>query len=380
MDKENLKLAVELRHRLHAHPELSYQESWTKETLMTFLKEHTALEVHDGGKYFYAVYRCAAAPGGKNSEKRGAIAFRADIDGLPIEDEIDQPYRSLFPGLGHKCGHDGHAATLCGFALELEKVKPDRDVFLIFQHAEETGQGAIEAKECLLENGEIEEIYAYHNQTECETGRILVHEETSNCASKGMTISMVGTPTHASLPEKGKNPVFALANVVRQISVIADPKRYRGIILCTVVQLDVGEYAFGVAADRGVLRLTIRGEHEEELNRMQTELMETAQREAEKAGVTCEFSFEDEFPETRNHKACAQKVQEAAKRLGLPCTRMEEPYRGSEDFGHFLKVKPGALFYIGNGENCQSFHTVAYDFNDAVIEYGVEMFRTLTEM
>lgn len=374
MKEKNIEKAIDLRHRLHAHPELSYQEHWTKDTLMDFLKEHTCLTLYDRGKYFYALCK-------SESPKRPAIAFRADIDALPIEDQIEKPYKSRVPGIGHKCGHDGHAAALCGLALEIDKMKTDRDVYLIFQHAEETGQGAVEAKDCLVENEEIGEIYAFHNQTESKTGEITVSKGVSNCASKGMTIKMTGTPTHASLPEKGKNPVFAFASVVSKIPEIAAPKRYKGIVLCTVVQLSVGEHAFGVAADAGVLRMTIRGEFEEEMNQMQEELMETALKEAEKASVTCEFAFEDEFPETRNDVNCAEKVLLAARILGYEAVEKKDgPYRGSEDFGHFLKVRPGALFFVGNGMNGASFHTAAYDFNDEVITYAVELFKKLIEL
>ena len=77
MKKENYLLAENLRHELHQHPELSYHETWTKQHLMDFLKEHTSLELHDGGKYFYAVYRAPAC-------SKNAIAFRADFDALPL--------------------------------------------------------------------------------------------------------------------------------------------------------------------------------------------------------------------------------------------------------------------------------------------------------
>ena len=374
MNKENLALATELRHRLHAHPELSYQEVWTKKTLMEFLQAHTSLELFDRGKYFYAVCRSKAA------EKRPAVAYRADFDALPILDDIDAPYRSQFPGIGHKCGHDGHAASLCAFALELGEMDLDRDVYLVFQHAEETGQGGIEAKDFLYENPDIAEIYAYHNEAQVELGKIQVWKETSNCASKGMTIHMKGTPTHASLPENGKNPVFALANVVSAVPALIEPSRWKGIVLCTIVQMDVGAYAFGTAAGEGLLRMTIRGQYEEEMDALQVALEEIARAEAEKAGVTVDFRFEDVFPETRNDAAHVEKVMQAAETLGFKAERMEIPTRGSEDFGHFLKVVPGAYFVIGNGADGAAIHTVGFDFNDAVIEYGVEMFKQLARM
>ena len=371
MKKENYELIKNLRHELHAHPELSYHEDWTKKRLMDFLREHTALELHDGGKYFYAVYRSAH----KDAAKK-AVAFRADFDALPIEDEIDAPWRSCVPGVGHKCGHDGHASALCGLGLELADLDPDRDVYMVFQHAEETGQGAAEACRFIKENPDIGEIFAFHNQTGEEEGKILIPASVSNCASKGTSVFMKGKPTHASLPEFGVNPVFALAKVVDALPEIAAPEAYEGLVLCTVVQLDVGDYAFGTAASSGVLRMTIRAEIEAEMDALQARIEETARAEAAKYGLELRFEFEDEFPETRNDPACVEKVYQAAAKLGYEAG--EQPIsRGSEDFGHYLKLIPGAIFFIGNGKDRPSFHTSGYDFNDAILENAVETFKAL---
>ncbi|MGI6177861.1 MAG: M20 metallopeptidase family protein [Eubacterium sp.] len=372
MKKENYERAVALRHELHMHPELSYQEVWTKQHLMDFIKAHTALEIYDRGKYFYAVYRTPDREG-----KRGSVAFRADFDALPMEDEIDKPYRSEIKGVGHKCGHDGHAAALCGFAAELEDLRPDRDVYLIFQHAEETGRGAEEAVEALKENPDIEEIFAFHNLPGVEEGKILVSPRTSNCASKGMSIFLKGTPTHASSPELGKNPVFALTRIVDAIPRFTDTSSHKGLVMCTVVQLDVGEYAFGVAASEGVLRMTIRGEIESEMDGLQKSLEDLARAEAEREGLDLRITYEDVFPETRNSASSVEKVFRAAKSLGYPVSEKEFS-RGSEDFGWFTKIVPGAYFYIGGGKDAAAYHTSGFDFNDSIIENAVEMFKALT--
>src|SRR6476660_3691226 len=113
MDKKNLELAKQLRHELHQHPELSNHEAWTKQHLIDFLKKHTKLEIVDRGLWFYAIYR--------TGEDKKNIAYRADFDALPIEETIDIPYASEFPGISHKCGHDGHSASLAGFALEIDQ-------------------------------------------------------------------------------------------------------------------------------------------------------------------------------------------------------------------------------------------------------------------
>ena len=208
MNKDILAKATELRHELHMHPELSYQEVWTKLRLMDFLKENTGLKLVDKGKWFYACYL------GAEGKDPYAIGFRADFDALPMEDEIDSPWKSRIPGCGHKCGHDGHVAALCAFAMELEARKPARDVYLVFQHAEETGQGACECGDFVKETG-IKEVYSCHNTTGPDYGTVLTRLEGTNCASMGMNIVMTGSPAHASQPEMGKNPSLAICDTAK---------------------------------------------------------------------------------------------------------------------------------------------------------------------
>lgn len=374
MNTDIISKAVMLRHELHEHPELSYNEVWTKSKLMEFIRENSDLEVVDCGKYFYAIYRAE-----KTDANKGAIAFRADFDALPMEDRIDTPYKSAIPGIAHKCGHDGHAATLCGFAMTLQEIKPNRDIYLIFQHAEETGQGAIEAKQVLLDNPDITEIFAYHNEPCVEENLIRVADGSSNCASVGMSIFLTGSPTHASIPEKGVNPVFSFARIVNELPNLTNPENHKGLILATVVQLDLGECAFGMAASSGVIRMTIRAEYEEELNTLQKSLEIIALEEAEKYGMECRFEFSDVFPETRNHGESVRKVYAAAKKCGYTCETLPL-VRGSEDFGWFTKEVPGAIFNIGAGEDWPSVHTFEFDFNDHLIKSGIEMFKALTEL
>ena len=87
----------------------------------------------------------------------------------------------------------------------------------------------------------------------------------------------------------------------------------------------------------------------------------------------------DRFPETRNHPDALQRVKTSAEALQLPVISMKELWRASEDFGHYLKECPGAIFYIGAGEEYPPLHTDAYDFNDRILPVAVEMFRMLTD-
>ena len=105
MQKSNLKLVTELRHELHAHPEISGQEVETKRRLMSFLAEHTSFVIHDEGSWFWV-----KVPGADPAQP--SIGFRADYDALPIPEDLDLPYASQNPGVSHKCGHDGHSSAL----------------------------------------------------------------------------------------------------------------------------------------------------------------------------------------------------------------------------------------------------------------------------
>ena len=217
MDRENLEKIKRLRHELHAYPELSMKERETKRRLMEFLRENTKLFIEDRGHYFYAYAN------GKNEELE-PIAFRADMDALPMEEKAGLPYGSKNPGVCHKCGHDGHCAALCGLALEADRLGTDRPVYFIFQHGEEIGGGGEECAGLIREKG-IRWVFAFHNMSGYPEGQVLVKSGVTQCTSKGLTISMEGTPAHASQPEDGKNPAAALAKLALAIEAMAGGQR-----------------------------------------------------------------------------------------------------------------------------------------------------------
>ncbi|MDR0552259.1 MAG: amidohydrolase [Spirochaetaceae bacterium] len=368
MDKKNLEMVTALRKELHTQPELSRNEVWTRKRLMDFLRQHTSLKIVDKGHWFYAVHE-----GGTNAPK---IGFRADMDAVAINETLDLPYASRNPGVSHKCGHDGHSAGLAGFALELDRIKPKRTIYLIFQHAEENGEGA---KECaaLIDECGITEVFGLHNWPGMPKGCVALRDGTVMCASFGLTITMTGASTHASTPEKGKNPAQALAKVILEIPKITNPALYNGLIMATIIHSEVGTPgAFGVAASCGSLSVTCRALLDEDLNALEKRLCEFAKDAAAKDGLTCEFSIQDRFPETANHKTSAERVRQAARKLGFPLQEMKEPIRSSEDFGYYLKRAEGAFFFLGAGDG-PGLHSSEYDFPDELIEPGVEIFKAI---
>jgi amidohydrolase len=374
MDKGNLSRAVALRHELHRHPELACRETWTKQRLMDFLRRHTSLEVVDRGRWFYALYRASAPAGGD----RPNIAFRADFDALPMDETIDLPYGSQFPGVAHKCGHDGHSACLAGFALEIDRRGADKDVYFVFQHAEETVEGALECAPLMDEAG-ISEIFAYHNVPGLPENSIAVMDGTTACGSTGMIIHLKGIPAHASQPEDGRNPCFAIAEIVRCIPGFTDPAQYRGLVMCTVIGIDAGKEAFGMAAGEGRLMLTIRGQFDGELEALRQKIEDKTREQAARYGLEYDFSFRDSVPAAVNHAESAGKVRRAAKGLGLTLLEGDALSRGSEDFGWFTKRTRGAMFWVGAGEGRAPIHTVQFDFNDGIIPTVVDLYMALTD-
>lgn len=368
MNPVNITLMTQVRRHLHQYPEVSGQEVETKAYLMAFLKEHTQLRIVDCGRWFYAVYQAAA---GKRN-----LAFRADIDALPMAEGVTLPHGSKRPGVAHKCGHDGHAAALIGLALEVEQHGAEHNLFFLFQHAEETGEGASECA-AFIQKEAIDEIYAYHNRSGMALNAVHIINGTCFCASKGMIIELTGTPAHASEPEKGANPAWAVAELIQAIPALLAPAQYQGMVLCTVIQVDIGERTFGMSASKGRLLLTIRAVYEAEMDALQQKMEGLARQLAAQQGLTVSFSYEEAFPETANHPVCADRIRAVCRAKGLALVEMDEPFRASEDFGHYLKLIPGAICFIGNGENYPPLHTHAYDFPDAILPTAVELFKGL---
>lgn len=370
MHENNYRLAVELRHQLHMHPELSNEERWTKACLMDFLRTHTALEVVDRGAWFYAVHH--GTPG------RRTLGFRADFDALPIDETIDLPYGSTVPGIAHKCGHDGHSASLAAFALEVDQRGCDNTVYFIFQHAEETGDGA---KECvsIVREADIQEIYGYHNEPGYPLGDVVLRNGPMQCASKGMSMFFEGVPAHASDPGVGRNPAMAIARLIQGLPALYRAEDYEGLVLCTVIHVEIGEIAFGTSASKGVLRVTLRGENEWEMDLLQRKVDALAYALSSEYGLTYRIEFCDEFPENRNHDESVEKIRTVCAGLGIPVHVFPHPKRGSEDFGYYTKIAKGAFFNIGAGD-ITPHHTATFDFPDEIIKTAVDIFCRLAQV
>ncbi len=342
--RQAVDAAAALRSRLHACPEPAGNERQTKAVLQQFLSQNTGLELKECGPGFYAVHREADL-------RRPAIALRADYDALPLEGG----------GASHLCGHDGHAAALCGVALLLERAVLNREVFLLFQPAEETGEGA---KSCLglLEKEPVAEIYGAHNLPGLPLGQVYTRSGVFACASRGLTLRITGCQTHAATPELGRSPARALGRLLCTLPEPAPPQSAAGLALCTVAGARLGKKAFGIAAAQAELWLTLRAERDEPLEEMQAAILHKMHELAAADKLDCSWESQDSFCATVNEKACAQKVLAACQGKLLA-----SPMRWSEDFGQYLRHCAGAFFGIGAGTTAPPLHSAGYEYPDPLL-------------
>jgi amidohydrolase len=372
VDENIIKKCTVVRHKLHQMAEPSNKEIETKKFLIEFLEKNSCLEIHDEGKWFYAVYRA--------KEKGPGIAFRSEIDAVPVKETTDLAYKSLTEGMSHTCGHDGHCAALLATALHIERTGANCDVYFLFQHAEEIGAGA---KECLkmLEENDIAEIYGCHNAPGIKLGKVIMNKKgLMNWASTGVIVRFEGTPSHASMPEVGRNPAFCVADIIKMLPDLEKEASKKGKVLSTIIQIDIGEESFGVQASDGVFCLTFRGEYEEELDWFRTEFEHLVANLACNNKINYQIQYQDEFPITINTQRCMECVKKSCDNLNVEFEYTEDMDRGSEDFGWYTKKIDGAIFHIGAGENHAELHTGAFDFPDDLIEKISDVFCEIVRM
>lgn len=361
--------AKAVRRRLHRIAEPSLRERETAAYLRDLLeKAGIAAETRDG--WFFG-RKCATA-----GPLKPPVAFVANLDALPIPETLPLPYASKTPGVSHKCGHDGHMAALYGLALALEGRETDRDIYLILEPGEEIGAGGEACSRLIPERG-IGEVYAFHNRPGYPMNAVVCRPGRIQCASCGLTVSFRGKPSHASEPERGRNPSHAAAELIlRSEAYLRRP--HDGLVLMTPVHVLVGSRDFGINPGEGEVSMTLRAESEREMAALEAFILKTAGDLAGRQGLGMTHWESDRFPETVNRAENAEKVRQCAGALGLNFLPMDAPWRASEDFGWYTRQCPGAMFYIGCGEEWPDLHTREYDFNDAILPAAIGMFLALS--
>lgn len=371
-----LDSARDLRRRLHAVPELGWQET---QTAAVIRDELDALQIP---------WRAVAETGTLATLAPQAagrhIALRGDIDGLPIEERTGLKYASEAEGRMHACGHDGHTTVLMATAAWLKAHESELagPVTLIFQPAEEGGHGA----RGLIREGALEGIdliYGWHNWPAIPFGKLVCPDGLIMCGNGTFEITVVGRGGHASQPELCADPVLAASAIVVNLQQIVSrrlaPQR-PAVISVTSFQ---AESAPTVIPDRAVLGGSIRVPDVATRELINAAIDEVAMETGRAYGVRCEVVHRPRYEATINHRQAASAVRDAwtaAHGAEALDADFALPAMASEDFSDYLREIPGAFALIGaddGPEHERGLHSARYDFNDRLIEPVVQLYSRL---
>ncbi len=376
MTSGRLPSPTELRRLLHRIPEIAGEERETARTIAAHMAALAADRVLEGigGAGVAAIFDgTGAGP---------TIALRAELDGLPLVETGTVPHRSSIAGRGHLCGHDGHMATLAAVAADLERRRPVRGrVVLLFQPAEETGEGARRVIDDprWSELG-VEWAFAYHNLPGYPLGRVIVRDGTFACGSVGLEARLQGATSHAAYPEQGRSPAEATARLIHGLGGLADATAAGpGFRLCTVVHAQLGTEAFGTTPGEAVVCATLRADSETGLAALREGAEGMVRTEAAAADLGLELTWREPFPVTVSNPEANEAVRTAAAICGLELEELAEPLRWSEDFGWIAGSCRGALLGLGSGEAQPPLHAPDYDFPDALLEPAASLLRALVD-
>ncbi|MFT3736675.1 MAG: M20 aminoacylase family protein [Rhodocyclaceae bacterium] len=369
---------VSVRRDIHAHPELAFGEHRTA-ALVADRLEALGIETHRGFGQTGVVGIIKAG-----NSPRG-IGLRADMDALPITELNDFSYRSKHAGCMHACGHDGHTTMLLGAAEYLSKHRNfDGTVVLIFQPAEE-GEGGAPAMiaDGLLERFPVDAVYGMHNWPGMPAGQFGVTPGPVMASADRFDIVITGHGAHAAMPQQGKDPVVAGAQLVQALqSVVSRATDPLDAAVVSVTQFHAGE-AYNAIPVEARLCGTVRT-----LNaNVRAATWAAIQRICDGVALACDLKIvlkrSDGYPPTVNTLDEAQACRNVATSLvgEANVSWSLRPSMGAEDFAYFLKQRPGCYVWIGNGAGAGGcmLHNARYDFNDDVLGLGASYWVKLVE-
>ena len=372
MTQDEIIAAQNLRHELHANPELSGEEVQTAKRLREQLKSTKPDLILSGigGHGFVAVY---------DSGRPGLnLMFRSELDALPIQENSGQKYTSNTDGIGHLCGHDGHSSTLYLLGSVLGKNKPKTgSVTLLFQPAEEDGSGAAAVLADEQFNAKVKPDFCFslHNMPGLKLGHVALADGPASCASRGMRVLLRGKTAHASMPHTGLSPMFALSELMPNLTRLGNLGPLNDYFsMITVTHALMGEPVYGVAPGDAELRFTLRTMGDAQMINLCENAEALVSSTASAHGLSFEFEYDDIFLGCENHPDASAHLRKALDDLAIPHGTQGQPMLASEDFGLFANIAPSAMFLIGAGENHPNLHNSDYDFPDALLPIGANIF------
>lgn len=358
------------RHILHQMPEFGFETCDTAAFIVAKLNEFGIEEIQTGigGTGVVATIRCG--------DSNKAIALRADMDALMIEEKNSVSYKSLRPGLMHACGHDGHTTTLLGAAEVLKREGGFNGVIhFVFQPAEEWGKGAqAMVDDNLMDRFPFDEIWGFHNMPGLPAGHFETRPGPIMSAEDNFEIILKGIGGHSSRPHDGNETLVPACSLILELQTIISRKvnpSETAVISVTELASDGTRNAL---PGTSVISGDVRSFNKKISKQIQMEIQKISNAVGSAHNLNVDFTYSNEFiPLINDAELTKISLEVAAGVFGNDKTNIAmEPMTGSEDFARFLNSVPGSYAFIGNGLDSAPLHNPNYDYNDDILKPGAE--------
>jgi amidohydrolase len=346
--RRELGVALALRHEVHARPELSGDESDTADRV-------TAAIGRGPGRVVAGTGRLVEVAGGRGP---GAVALRTELDGLPLVERTEAPWRSR-NGLMHACGHDVHMAAVVAVARAAATLQLPVPLLALLQPREEGADSG--ARDVVTEGAlaDVSAVVAAHVQPRLPAGVIGVTPGAVNAAIDEFTVTVSGQGGHSGYPHTVTDSVLALASIVVSLQQLG-ARRVDPVvgIACMVNQLRAGT-ANNVVPELAVGSGTVRTMREEDRRQAREALAEIASHVAEAHGCTAEVHIADGGPSLVNDEHLATRAFLLLEEMGHPVTAEFRSF-GSDDFAHYCAGTRGLMMFVGTGDTGGGLHDATF--------------------
>ncbi len=362
----------DIRRTLHQYPELANEENRTQRFICEKLQE-LGIPFRTEGLHTGIV--ATIGPSASNdSDETPCVALRADMDALPVNEKTGLSFASKFPGIMHACGHDGHMAMLLGAASMLRHTELPGKVILLFQPAEESGEGAL----AMIEDGAfagVQAIFAGHIDRHFNVGQIAAEPGLICAYTDKFEIKISGRGGHAARPHETVDAIVVASLLVMSIQTLVSRETNPSYPTVVSVGHFRGGSAYNVIAEEAILEGTIRATHPEVRAKIIDGLDRMVGAMDELYNATTDLHFSDGLPPVINHPVAARLARKAAKKIvgQESVVKQRHPSLGGEDFSYFLQKVPGCLVRFGAGypdmPNTPA-HSPYFDFDEDVLPIG----------
>lgn len=359
---------IKWRRDLHQIPELGLQEYQTKAYLKKQLEEmgYNPCDLLETGLYVYL-----------DQGKKHTIAFRTDMDALPITEKNDCDFVSKHPGVMHACGHDGHMSAMLGFAKRLSEEEHhfDVNILLIFQPAEEApGAAKMIVETGLLDKYHVKAIYGIHLMPTLDEGVIASKSGPLMAECGEIDVTIHGLDAHAGLPQLGVDAIMIASVLLNQYQQILT--RMKTPFAPAII--NIGEIHGGQARNSVASSVSMHGTvrtYSDEIFAKLMEHIEAIHQGAEKAyGCQIDWSCPPMYPPVLNNPILFHDASQA-----YPIQELDTPLMLAEDFAFYQKAIPGLFVFVGTRSPRYSsgLHTDRFNFDELVLVKAIDMYMAI---